>query len=338
MRSLTLLAVLAAAPLLLGTGAAGAIPVPALNLPELTSRADLITAGQVVAVEEEGRASLDIQGRAAPARRMAATLRALRVLKGPADAATVRFVFFVPEAPLGYGEVGASQFGLFFLREGARGYEVADPYYPFVVASPDAPAPADGGELERVVAEVAHVLDSPQASPDERERAVGILEGVEAPAAEAALKRAAQSLDGPLRLRVAAALLRRNDLTTLGLAEKALTDPPQSVEAGLRSRLAYAIRDGVSDPRAVPALARLLSSNEVLVRRSAAAALRHVGDETVIEPLSKALQDGDREVRYQAVLGLAAATGQSEWGPSLDLFGRDEQRYLAYWREWAKSR
>lgn len=338
MRSLKLLAMLIAAPVLLDAGAAGATPTPALNLPELTSTADLIAAGQVVAVSEEGRASINTQGRPVPARRMVATLRAFRVLKGPAGANTVSFVFLVPDVPLGYAGVGAPQFGLFFLRGGPQGYEVLNPYHPFVVASPDAPVAAEGSDLERVLAEVAHVLNSPQASPDERVRAVSILEGVESPAAEAALKRAAQSLDGPLQLHIAAALLRRNDITTLGLAEKALTEPPQNVEAGLRSKLAYAIRDGVTDPRAVPALARLLGSNEVIVRRSAAAALRHVGDETVIEPLSKALQDGDREVRYQAVLGLAAVTGQSEWGPSLDLFGKDEQRYLAYWREWAKSR
>ena len=339
MRSLRLIAVLIAAPVLICTGAAGATPVPALNLPELTSRADLIVAGQVLAVQEEGRASINTQGRPVPARRMLATLRTFRVIKGPSGSDTVSFVFLQPEVPLGYTGIVAEQFGLFFLRAAPRqGYEVLNPYHPFIVAAPDAPSAAEGDALERVIAEVAHVLNSPLTPHDERARAVGILAGVESAAAAAALRKAAQTLDGPLRLHVAAALLRRNDLTTLDLAEKTLTSPPKEIDAGTLSKLAYAIRDGVTDPQAVPALTRLLGSKELFVRQSAAAALRHVGDESVIEPLSKALQDGDREVRYQAVLGLATVTGQSEWSPSLDLFIKDEQRYLTYWREWAKPK
>ncbi|MCA1568135.1 MAG: HEAT repeat domain-containing protein [Acidobacteria bacterium] len=339
MRNLKLIVVLFAASVLLCTDAASAAPIPALNLPELTKKADLIVAGQVIAVQEEGRVSINTQGRPVPARRMNATLRTFRVLKGPSGTAIISFVFLDPEVPLGYAGVAAPQFGLFFLRAAPQqGYEVLNPYHPFVVASPDAPTTSEGGALERVIAEVAHVLNSPLTPLEERKRAVGILAGVESPAAEAVLKKASQALDGPVRLHIAAALLRRNDIKTLDLAEKVLTSPPQEVESGVLSKLAYAIRDGVTDSRAVPALTRLLESKEVIVRQSAAAALRHVGDETVIEPLLKALQDGDREVRYQAVLGLAIVTGKSDWSPSLDLFIKEEQRYLTYWREWAKPK
>lgn len=228
---------------------------------------------------------------------------------------------------------------MFFLRAvSQQGYEVLNPYHPFVIALPDAPATSEGSALGRVIAEIAHVLNSPLTPQEDRKRAVGILAWVESSADEAALKKASQTLDGPVRLHIAAALLRRNDITLLDLAEKVLTSPPQGAETGILSKLAYAIRDGVTDSRAVPALMRLLGSKEVFVRQSAAAALRHVGDETVIEPLSKALQDGAREVRYQAVLGLATVTGQSDWSPSLDLFIKEEQRYLTYWREWAKPK
>jgi hypothetical protein len=72
--------------------------------------------------------------------------------------------------------------------------------------------------------------------------------------------------------------------------------------------------------------------------KGAAAALRHTGVDAAMEPLSIALQDSDREVRYQAVLGLATITGKAEWGPTLNLFERDEQRYLTYWRERMRRR
>jgi len=76
----------------------------------------------------------------------------------------------------------------------------------------------------------------------------------------------------------------------------------------------------------------------LLIRRAAAAALRHTQADGAIGPLSMALEDSDREVRYQAVLGLATITGQNEWSPTLDQFEREEQHYLSYWREWVKTR
>ena len=320
-----------------GPGLVSATPIPALDLPGLAGGADLVVVGQVTGVREEGRSTISTQGRSIPARKMAATLRADRVLKGRFSAAVVTFGFLAPQVPLGYQGIGPTQFGLFFLRASQQGYEVLDPYHPFIVAAPDAPA-IEGSPLDRAIAEVAHVLNSPKAPPDERVRAAEILEGVETPAATEALRKAVRAPDDHISLHAAAALLRRKDISVLGLAEKALTAPPQNIDAGLRRKLAFALRDGVTDPEAVPALTRLLRAGDVVTRRSAAAALRHVGDDSVIRPLSLALHDGDREVRYQAVLGLAAVTGQSEWGPSLDMFVSGEQRYLDYWREWAKTR
>ena len=73
-------------------------------------------------------------------------------------------------------------------------------------------------------------------------------------------------------------------------------------------------------------------------RRAAASALRHTEADSAIASLLQALEDTDQEVRYQAVLGLATITGETEWGPSLDSFAREEQRYLAHWRQWTKAK
>lgn len=195
---------------------ANASPMPALNLPMLTNEASLIVVGAVTGVREEGRTSIDIQGQSVPARQMAGTLRVDRVLKGRLSASTVVVGFLMPDVSLGYKGIAARDFGMFFLREASpQRYVVLNPYYPFIVASPDAPV-TEGDALSRVIAEVAHTLVSRNVSIENRREAIEILDRVATLTATEALKRAAQTLDMPLRLRAAAALLRRNDLSTIG--------------------------------------------------------------------------------------------------------------------------
>ncbi|MGH9905253.1 MAG: hypothetical protein ACRD8U_06660 [Pyrinomonadaceae bacterium] len=67
-------------------------------------------------------------------------------------------------------------------------------------------------------------------------------------------------------------------------------------------------------------------------------ALRQMRVSEAIDGLVVALEDNDRDVRYEAVVGLAEFTGQSAWGPAIWVFQRDEQTYLAHWIEWAKAR
>ena len=237
------------------------IPVPGINLPALTHGAHLIVVGQVTTVREEGRTRIDRQGRQSiPARRMLATLVVDRVLKGQAEGATISVGFLAPEIPLGYAEISETQFGMFFLRKAPqRGYVVLDPYYPFVVASHDV-AVTEGTVLDRVVAEVAQVLFTPRASPNELKRAIKALDTANTEFSTAALQRAAgnRNLDMPFRLDAAAALLRRNDISMLEMVTDVLLNSSQYIVNGLLNKLAFALQDGVKDPQAVPALSRLL--------------------------------------------------------------------------------
>jgi hypothetical protein len=180
-------------------------------------------------------------------------------------------------------------------------------------------------------------MTSPTTSPDDRVRAISILDKVMSPDVTKALTSAAHGRHGRASVLAVAALLKRNETSVLDIAESTLLGQ-QPDQAGLRRTLAHSIRDGVTEPNAVPTLSRLLKAADVETRRSAAAALRHVGTESVIEPLGFALQDSDSEVRYQAVLGLAAVTDQNEWGPSIDLFMAKERHYVTYWKDWLKVR
>jgi HEAT repeats len=324
--------------LLMAARPASAVPIPSLNLTELTNHANLIVVGEVGDVRDDGPTVTEVGGRRVSARRMVVKLSIARVLKGRLDNTDIQFTFVVSDLPLGYVSVAVNQFGMFFLRETQeRTLSVVSPYYPFIVAARDAPA-AGGQALDQVVAELEHVVTSPRTAPKDRVRGITILDSVRTPSVTQALEQAAQAPYGPAVLYAVAALLKRNDILMLELAEKTLTVTPQTDELELRRMLAYSIRDGVSDPRALPVVTRLLKAEDIDVRRGAAAALRHIGTESVIEPLSQALNDDDREVRYQAVLGLASVTGQNDWGPSIDLFIKDESRYLTYWKDWLRVR
>jgi HEAT repeat protein len=266
---------------------------------------------------------------------MIATLRVDRMIKGRSDKPTLLFRFFIPDS-LAYASIVPTQFGMYFLRETQQQeYVVLNPYYPFIVAAPEA-LTARGSDLNQVVAELAHVITSSRVSPKERSAAIAALDTVKTVAATAALRDAARNKDATLRIQATGALLRRNDISVMSMVENILLRPAES-EKPMLGGLAFNL-EGVKDPKAIPSLSRLLDAGDVQTRRGAAAALRNTGSLSAIEPLSKGLEDNDIEVRYSAVIGLAEITKQYAHGPAMDLYMQDEQRYLTYWRNWAKNR
>lgn len=301
-----------------------------LNLSALTEGADLIAVGSVAMVWEEGSTTINTQNRSIPARRMVALLHVQSVLKGQADSSTLNFKFLISEVSIGYKGIPKSQVKTFFLRETSpQEYAILNPYYPFIVASEDAP-PADGGPLDKVVANVAHLLMTPAAPFDSRREAIRVLSSVKTEAATSSLRQGAQEQNTSLRLEAAAALLRRNDISTLDMVAKSLLEPPQDIHDTVRGDLVFAL-DGIKDPRAIPTLSRLLTKGDVQIRRRAAAALRHTRSYEATGALARALDDSDQQVRYSAVTGLAEITGETKGMPSIDAFNKDESRYLAHW-------
>lgn len=314
-----------------------AVPVPTLNLAALTRAADLIVVGKVTAIREAGTKIIDVSGHSMSTHIKLATLQVERKVKGEVRQQNIDFEFLVPSLPLGYKAVSSAQFGMFFLRAAAPSrYVVLNPYFPFVHVSKQAPA-IQGSELEKVVAEVAHILVAGNASAKEREQAIEILSRVESPNVLEELRRAFKTLDPPLRLMVGGVLLSRNDISVLHTVERALLHPPPNISKDILRGLAGALND-VRDPRAVPSLFRLLSASDVYTRRGAIKGLRLTASRDALKPLSAGLTDYDFEVRYNAVIGLAEITNQYEWGPSVALFQKDENHYLNYWLSWAKAR
>jgi HEAT repeats len=310
-------------------------PGPLLDLASLTQQADLIVVGQIVSVRDEGRKLANAEGRGSEGQRIAVSLNVARTLKGPLKIGLLEFKTFAPAFDSGYAAVSPKQFGMFFLRNENGTYAVLNPYYPFVIAPHQAHI-SRGADLDRVVGEIAYILADRASSVEERRKAVYVLDGARIGSATQALRLATHDADTVVRLQALAALLKRNDISQLNVVEDILLRQPPNIEQYLKGNLAAAL-DGIKDSRAIPALTDLLTAAEVRVRQRAAAALRHMGVADVTAPLVIALNDSDRQVRYEAVVGLAEITRQYEWAPSIETFQKDEQRYLTYWKGWGRT-
>jgi hypothetical protein len=334
----TKLARVAAALALLGSYTPGARLGPiAPDFPELCRRADVIVVGECQSIQERGPTEIVEDGARYPARLVVVQVKVERVLKGSAGP-TVSYAFKVPTAPVMDFTVPSAtlgQFGVFFLiRRGAQ-FELASPNFPLVPAAPGAPE-APGDVLDRVAAEVAHVVESPAAERT-KEQAVALLAALGTKSATEALMTFTADRDVNIALGAMGVLLARNEISYLPDAARLLLSSNPAIHEENRDATAAAIGYGVKDPRAIPVLVHLLQSDDMAIRRGAAAALRNTGSPAAAGPLAQALYDPDRDVRYYAVVGLGEITGQNEWTPSVDNFNKNEQRFLNHWREWARE-
>jgi len=102
--------------------------------------------------------------------------------------------------------------------------------------------------------------------------------------------------------------------------------------------------DGLKMPsrqrhRFVVALVSLAQLKTRLFRRDAIYALRQMNDPIAYPVLLEALDDPDKEVRSQAMYALCEAmnrAGQPQPCPSIDVFERSEQKYVAAARAWVR--
>ena len=312
--------------------------VPTLNMDKLADEATLIVVGQITLVREVGKTTVPFGDESVSAREMTAELREDKILKGvPHPSGSVEFYFTLPEQFIGWRSISPLSYRIFFLVDSSKGLRLESPYYPSLVAVPDTPV-HEGTVIERVIEELAAVVESAKAPLENRREAVFALDSSGNPEAIQALMRVAEVKDVSLRLSVAAALLEHNDISALPFAEDMLLKPSPSIPPYLLHNLSYAIHEGVKDDRAVPALARLLRAGSAETRRAAASALKNVGTTSCIEPLLSALVDSDSEVRFESVVGLAEITGQPDWRPNAEDFASDQNKYVDYWRGWGKSR
>jgi len=338
MRRVLLLLTLLLIIVFLGAHRGWSYLAPTMDVSALIRDANLIAVGEVTDVWEDGQEEYQVNGISESGRLMRARFGIRRVLKGDA-VDELSFTFFRSNlGDSGFVGVDKGEFGLFFFRNSDDGLIFASHYYPKIIAGQEECVTA-GEPVDRVVGELACVIQSPTSAVFDRLSSLRALATVLAPSATEVLRRAVRELHPPFDLLAAIYLVQRNDISALPLVEEgARTSPTLEVSDKGHSIFEYhwgGALAGIKDPAAIPTLARLLTVADSEIRQGAVAGLRNTGSEVALEPLSQALYDSDIWVRWNAVMALAAITHQKEWYPFYDAFKDNEQLYLDYWKAWA---
>lgn len=311
---------------------------PVMDVSALIRDANLIAVGEVTDVREDRQEVYQFNGISESGRLMRARLHIRRVLKGDAVDG-LSFTFFRSNfGDSGFVGVDKGEFGMFFFRNSDDGLIFASHYYPKIIAGQEECVTA-GGPVDRVVGELACVIQSPTSAVFDRLSSLRALATVLAPSATEVLRRAVRELRPPLNLLAAIYLVQRNDISALPLVEEGARTSPM-LEVSDRGHTIFQYHwggalGGIKDPAAIPALARLLTVDDSEIRQGVVEGLRNTGSEAALEPLSQALYDSDIWVRWKAVMALAEITHQKEWYPVYDQFKENEQLYLDHWKAWA---
>jgi hypothetical protein len=321
--------------MLSAAGSALAASLSGVDAPALVAAADLIVTGRATDMESQ-------QYSLYPSESIAIAVD--RVLKGaPTKQVKVRLDLSDPAAAI----VANGQYGVFFLHRGPVGLYVAvDPQHPgFAVTRAATGANGGGDPLHAVAAELAGSLLSGNGAGDRYadQETASALKSIPIDIAGESLRTVAESNQASAKLWAINCLLAmdQSDDADQGQAHYVAAlarflkrpDPQLGFTTDM---LIHAIQTYVRSPQAVPALAALLTSENVGVRRGAASALSDIASDDVIAPLGKiALNDSDKQVRYFAVVGLASATGVEI--PMEGDFEADESQIVKFWHGWVAA-
>lgn len=319
-------------------GAAHAVFVPLADVPGMVTGSDLIVVGRAASVQSGPNTGNEsfvvwvdrvIASSATPSRRLAVQLD-------------------LPAPPSGVGTVTEGQYGIFFLRSGARNniYTATDPYHPALPATPGGGQTTPVADaLTAVAQELTRVLTAPAsdlvAMRDMMAAqylcwdAASALETIPNDVIVPQLQPIVTAGQKPAQLWAIAILLRiggRHKTAAVAgdylASVKADLLAPTPEEGPAVVKLAATIQTEINTAQAVPFLTPLLDSKQVEVRRAAADALALIATPAVVAPLTdKALDDRDQDVRYYAVRGLAQMAGAEV--PTPPAFYANEAEILA---------
>jgi len=305
----------------------------AIDVAHLVEVSDIVLVGQATSVNDEGLLTIETPSGSIPGKRLLAAVSPDEFLKGSVEPPPLLLVeFLVPEAPSAMRGIPVGQYGIFFLQKGTSRYRISDPLYPFLPVVRNGRI-SSGPPLDRVIAKLGETLTFERSTEVEITSALDALATIQRDSATQTLRHALETTSGELQLRIARQLVAHNDITGLDLVEKALTHSAGSSE-NVFLNLAGSL-GGLKDPKAIPALKRLLETHDQHIIKGAAIALRQSRSADALEPLSLLLNNSDEQVRYYSVVGLGEITGQDEWTPAFNEFREHEAKYLSYWRSWA---
>ena len=91
----------------------------------------------------------------------------------------------------------------------------------------------------------------------------------------------------------------------------------------------------LASPKNVRRFIELLSTQNQTFKEGAILTLAKMKEKSAIPHLIKALDDGNQNIRYRAVIGLAEITDRyQDFAPAIDLFCQNEKQYVQRWKNW----
>jgi HEAT repeats len=327
----------------------------------LEKDASLIVKGHVLDVRTIG--TTEMRGQKTP--ELAASIEVDSVLKGKVDGGTIAIRH--PRDPFPGGiQLVQGKDALYFLKDSQDGaYTFVDPLTAKMdITSRKIPlASTARPPIEKLKAELFASLSDP--APDVAKTALEQVDLLGRASSAEALQRIAASRDPENEGMAYAGLIHLRNYSLLRqairFAEAPTTDPNiQYWESRIAASIGVIgdnrIRQALEatkymqkvtcastilakqplDRSVLPQLYPLLSSPNVELRRGAAHALRGICDSSSIPVLAQALNDSDRTVQYDAMMGLAALENFQLGlpAPAEDIFIENPTKYLDGWKSW----
>jgi hypothetical protein len=300
----------------------------------LANDSSLIVLSEVTAIRAIDHTIMMAGQERIPVDLMRATVRVSAIIKGQNPGNFLNVTFARPRVPLGYRGLKTGEYQMLFLRNGKDGWTIVDdntPSYPAMRGT----TISGSTTLERIAAVLEDVAGNSTAATSDRVFTLEVLTEMDVPDLGGVEQLTTES-DVPtdVKLVAAAVAIRHQNCEIIDRVPALLRGVTNE---RVRFDLAAAIAIGPRDIKCATQLSPLLRSSYVEIRRATAKALRHIASQEVIPELIMALDDTDREVRYQASLGLGVITAQSEWSPPMGEYIQNESHYLTHWKEWAHT-
>ena len=316
---------------------AQAVPVTDIDrLSPVFDAASLVFAGQVVSVQSSGTLNGEWGGHSVKLDAFSATARVQRLYKGAAGH-TVTITFVRPPGNActvsECEALSANDFGLFFLLENRDGYHLmTGTYGALPVSRLHSAENAEG--LPGLEADLLEGLKDPEVDRVlENIQMIGGIGQLHSVPRLLALLEGTQNDD--VRSSLYVTLLKLHQYGKLGdaLAFAQTMDTSSLVDSRFKYRI-FDFVEAIHDPTTVPILLNFASSPSDRLRQSVIHALREIGSPEAVPAFVQALDDRVESVRYDAVLGLATIEKNWELAPSVDLFEKDEAKYIKAWKSW----
>lgn len=320
-----------------------AVPVPGLSLTQLDRTSDLIVVGKVSSLSRVGVGVIEQNSQKFPCELMTFDLLVDQTIKGLVLSQKITVGFSVPAEFLGYRFPKEGDYGVYFLQKLAKHYTLTSPFHPSVIAIPGVQV-SGISSIEDIISQMTAALQSPSTTRSEKLQIIRAFLSNHEDAATKALHEGATNDDQVVKFRAIGILLARDDISYLELAAQVLLGPDSRIASNdeqLREAIesmANGIGAGVKDPRAIPLLTKLRSSDDATVRRYATRALMRTESIDAVPALVSSLDDTDAEVRFLSAEGLAKITMQPDRRPVPNDAHNGNDDWLGYWKEWAKTK